>query len=88
MQRAIHRWGATVIEFHLDLDGKGEEFATGHCWLPEQIAAVIQDVGKGLQADGDGVKVPVPSELYDRDWRADPSDGLRPLLAIRQAYRV
>ena len=30
MHRAIHRWGVRVIEFHLDLDGKGEEFEAGH----------------------------------------------------------
>ncbi|MFZ4108556.1 MAG: N-acetylneuraminate synthase family protein, partial [Candidatus Planktophila sp.] len=44
IDRAVHRWGAKVIEFHLDLDGTGEEFAAGHCWLPEQIGAVIRDV--------------------------------------------
>lgn len=83
IHRAIHRWGASAIEFHLDLDGKGEEFAAGHCWLPDQIAAVIRDVKKGFEADGNGVKEPVPSELPDRKWRADPSDGLRPLKEIR-----
>src|SRR5258708_21906396 len=39
--RAIHRWGAPMIEYHLDLDGTGDEFATGHCWLPEQMREVI-----------------------------------------------
>lgn len=87
MHRAIHRWGAKVIEFHLDLDGKGEEFAAGHCWLPEQIGAVIRDVEKGFVADGNGIKEPVPSELPDRLWRADPSDGLRPLKEIRAAWK-
>jgi hypothetical protein len=24
------------IELHLDLDGTGEEYHTGHCWLPEE----------------------------------------------------
>jgi sialic acid synthase SpsE len=87
IHRAIHRWGASAIEFHLDLDGKGEEFAAGHCWLPDQIAAVIRDVKKGFEADGNGVKEPVPSELPDRKWRADPSDGLRPLKEIRGQCR-
>lgn len=86
IHRAIHRWNARVIEFHLDLDGKGEEFAAGHCWLPDQIAHVIEDVNKALGADGNGVKEPVPSELPDRDWRADPSDGLRPLKVIRGSW--
>jgi N-acetylneuraminate synthase len=85
--RAIHRWGAKVVEFHLDLDGKGEEFGAGHCWLPDQIAAVIRDVKRGFEADGNGVKEPVPSELPDRLWRADPTDGLRPLKEIREQWK-
>jgi N-acetylneuraminate synthase len=87
VQRAIHHWGAKVIEFHLDLDGKGEEYASGHCWLPHQIGAVISDVQKSLVADGTGVKEPVPSELSDRMWRADPTDGLRPLKEIRASFK-
>ena len=83
IHRAIHHWGVRVIEFHLDLDGTGEEFAVGHCWLPEQIEIVIKDVNKGFTADGSGIKEPVPSELADRLWRADPSDGLRPLKELR-----
>lgn len=83
IHRAIHRWGAKTIEFHLDLDGTGEEFAAGHCWLPKQIGAVISDVGKGFVADGNGIKEPVSSELPDRLWRTDPSDGLRPMKEIR-----
>ena len=80
-------WGAKVIEFHLDLDGKGEEYASGHCWLPDQIGAVIQDVNKAFLADGNGIKEPVPSELADRLWRADPSDGLRPLKELRAQWK-
>ncbi len=87
IQRAIHRWGARVIEFHLDLDGNGEEYATGHCWLPDQIGAVITDIGKGLVADGSGVKEPMQAELPDRLWRSDPSDGLRPLKSIRSTWQ-
>jgi len=86
IHRAIHRWGARVIEFHLDLDGKGEEYATGHCWLPDQISAVIRDVERALGADGNGIKEPSPSELPDREWRADPEDGLRPLKSIRKQW--
>jgi N-acetylneuraminate synthase len=88
IHRAISRWNAKVIEFHLDLDGQGEEFSAGHCWLPDQIGAVIKDVEKGLVADGNGVKEPVPSELPDRLWRADPSDGLRPLKHMRKDFNV
>lgn len=87
IHRAIDRWGAKVVEFHLDLDGKGEEFSAGHCWLPDQIGAVIRNVEKGLAADGNGVKEPVPSELPDRLWRADPTDGLRPLKELRAQWK-
>jgi len=83
IHRAIHRWGAQVIEFHIDLDGRGEEYAAGHCWLPDQIGNVINDIKKGICADGDGLKAPVASELHDRMWRADPVDGLRPLRDLR-----
>jgi N-acetylneuraminate synthase len=85
VSRAINRWGASVVEFHLDLEGEGDEFGSGHCWLPAQIDAVIRQVRAGMESDGDGAKAPVPSELPDRMWRADPSDGLRPLLATRAA---
>ncbi len=85
--RAVHRWGATIVEFHLDLDGEGEEYRSGHCWLPEQIRPVIETAQIGFVADGNGEKAPVRSEISDRDWRADPSDGLRPLLKTRDAWR-
>lgn len=85
--RAVHRWKASMVEFHLDLDGKGAEYGIGHCWLPEDIALVIASVRAGLSADGDGVKGPVPSEAPDREWRADPSDGLRPLKSLRDRER-
>jgi sialic acid synthase SpsE len=81
--RAVHRWGASMVEFHLDLEGAGEEFRTGHCWLPDQIGPVIECVRGGFRADGGGEKVPTATELFDRDWRADPSDGLRPVLKMR-----
>ena len=86
LQRAIHRWGAETIEFHLDLDGKGEEYATGHCWLPQQIKQVIDDVQTAFLSDGAGKKLPTPAELKDREWRADPADGLRPLKHIRKSW--
>ena len=82
--RAIHKWDAAVIEFHLDLDKKGEEFETGHCWLPDQIQKVIRNVKQGINSDGSGKKQPSLSEINDRKWRADPSDGLRPLKKVRK----
>jgi sialic acid synthase SpsE len=87
IERAVHRWNAAAVEFHLDLDGQGAEYAAGHCWLPEEIAPVIARIRESFVADGSGFKGPQPSELSDRDWRADPQDGMRPLKHIRLAYK-
>ncbi|HEX4272646.1 MAG TPA: N-acetylneuraminate synthase family protein [Rhizomicrobium sp.] len=86
IERAVHHWNATTIELHLDLDGTGEEYHTGHCWLPDEIAPVIARVRLGLTSDGNGFKEPVPAELPDREWRADPSDGLRPFKHVRKTW--
>lgn len=86
--RAVHRWGASIVEFHLDLEGEGAEFKTGHCWLPEQIKVVIQTVQAGYHADGNGQKEPAPSEITEREWRADPGDGRRPLLHLRSNFML
>jgi N-acetylneuraminate synthase len=87
IERAVHRWDARVVEFHLDLDGEGAEYAAGHCWLPEEIAPVIARIRESSVADGTGFKGPQPSELSDREWRADPADGMRPLREIRAAWK-
>ena len=86
IERAVHHWGATCVEFHLDLEGKGAEYAAGHCWLPGEIAPVIARIRESLVADGTGFKGPQPSELSDREWRADPSDGMRPLRHVRAVW--
>jgi N-acetylneuraminate synthase len=86
IERAVHRWGASAVEFHLDLDGKGAEYEAGHCWLPQEIAPVIARIREGERADGGGFKEPVAAELSDREWRADPSDGLRPLRHVRASW--
>jgi N-acetylneuraminate synthase len=46
---------------------------------------VIAALRTGFAAEGDGVVGPSRSELEERDWRADPSDGLRPMKAKRIA---
>ncbi len=83
IHRAVHRWGASFVELHIDIDGEGAEFSPGHCWLPETASRLIRDIRVGTEADGNGRKEPAPSEEFERGWRADPSDGLRPLLAER-----
>ena len=83
--RAVHRWQASLVEFHLDLEGRGEEFASGHCWLPDQIGAVISEINLGFTADGSSKKEPAAEEKIERSWRADPVDGLRPLQETRRS---
>jgi sialic acid synthase SpsE len=82
--RAAFRWSADILELHFDLDGTGAEAESGHCWLPEELAQLTTALKNGLEADGIGLKQPALSELHDREWRADPSDGLRPLLETRK----
>jgi len=87
IHRAIHKWGSTFIEFHLDIEGKGEEFSSGHCWLPSQMKELIHNINDSMISDGNGVKEPVNSELPDLPWRTDPSDGLRPFKSIRDQLK-
>lgn len=87
LARAIHRFGASMIEFHLDLDEQGAEYKTGHCWLPHEIKPVIDGLKRIQDADGSGEKAPTTAEIADRPWRADPSDGLRPTLEVRKTWQ-
>lgn len=83
---------ASPIEFHLDLDGMGQEYNIGHCWLPEQIRPVIETVNRAndlvdkspSEWYGDNYDL---SEQEERLWRADPGDGLRPLMEMRERLR-
>jgi sialic acid synthase SpsE len=81
--RSISKFEVEYIEFHLDLDGKGDEFKTGHCWLPNEIREVITTARSYEIMDGTGKICAMPSEEFDRQWRADPTDGKRPLLHVR-----
>lgn len=83
ISRAVHRWNARVLEMHVDIDGNGLESDSGHCWTFDAAAQVISEIGRGFECDGSGLKVPAPSEIEEAKWRADPSDGLRPLLETR-----
>ena len=93
VERAVGRWGARDVELHVDLDGAGHE-AGAHNWTPASLAALSArlaapagELPATAPADGDGAKVPMPVELPDVGWRADPADGLRPLRATRAALR-
>ncbi|HYM44921.1 MAG TPA: N-acetylneuraminate synthase family protein [Solirubrobacteraceae bacterium] len=93
VRRAVRHWGASDVELHVDLDGSGHE-AGEHNWTPDRLSALIaslEDPGRepesAVALDGNGVKRPMPIEAPDVAWRADPSDGLRPLLATRATLR-
>lgn len=83
------RIGTSMIEFHLDLDGQGNEYGIGHCWLPEQMEPVIKMVGEVWETGKwrDEPRDFSESEQQERLWRADPLDGLRPLKEVREGLR-
>jgi len=93
VERAVRRWDAAQVELHVDLpDAAGHE-AGAHNWTPADLAATIAacagpPLDDDAPADGDGRKRPMPAEAHDVPWRADPSDGLRPLLATRAELRA
>lgn len=80
---AVLKWNAEVIEMHLDLEGNGEEYGPGHCWLPEDSKVAINLCKSSNLYNGSGIKTPTVSEEEERLWRADPFDGLRPHKIIR-----
>lgn len=82
--RAIHYYNVSAVEMHIDLDEKGVEYGGGHCWLPEEIKLLVKLINDGLRADGEKKLSFSKNEKKERLWRADPRDGLRPLLKIRE----
>lgn len=84
IRSAIWRWGADPVELHFDLeDRKGIE--TEHSWTKYSVQMLrgwMHDFPSASldDFDGDGVKQPAQCELEERKWRADPSDGFRPML--------
>jgi len=85
--RAIHKYDISVIEVHVDSDRKGVEFGAGHCWLPQEIRTLKKFIDEGFASDGSDILEPVEKELGERDWRADPEDGLRPLQKLRHLFK-
>ena len=82
--KAIQKWKASYVEMHIDLDGKGFEYKSGHCWLPEDAKELINFVKKDKIVDGSGKKKPNIAEMHERKFRADKHDGLRPLKKYRK----
>ena len=84
--RAIHFYNISAIEMHIDLDENGVEYGSGHCWLPEDIKLLVKLINDGFMADGKRDLSYSKNEKKERLWRSDPSDGLRPLLEIRDNF--
>lgn len=82
--KAIEKWKAEYIEMHIDLDGKGFEYKSGHCWLPKDAKELINFVKKDKIIDGKGEKKPNLLEMNERKFRADSIDGLRPIKKYRK----
>ncbi len=83
VNRAIEKWNASYVELHLDLEGKGFEFKSGHCWLPNEAKDLINFTKKKKKIDGNSIKQPNKLEMKERKFRADPVDGLRPIKKYR-----
>lgn len=80
---AIFKYHAPLIEFHLDLDGLGDEYKIGHCWTVDKARAMIEMVRAGEAAIGNWGVFATDENTPERLWRSDPVDGLRPLQALR-----
>jgi len=81
---AALKYKAEIFELHIDKEGKGYEFSSGHCWLPREARLVIEGIRDAFSSDGNGEKKPLKSEISDRNWRADAEDGLRPIKSFRK----
>ncbi len=81
--RSVEKWKASYVEMHIDIDGRGREFSSGHCWLPDKAKDLIWSIKNKKIIDGKGKKSPNKSELFERTFRADPVDGLRPIRKFR-----
>ena len=85
--KSIYKYDVDIIEFHLDLDGKGPEYEGGHCWLPSEIISAIRHGKYNKKIDGNGKIHYQSSEFGERKWRSDPKDGLRPMISERKKYK-
>ena len=80
IRRAFYKWDCRVFEFHFDLDKKGLEYKSGHCWLPNKLENLIRSFDfDSHQYDGSGKIKPLNVEKKERMWRRD-KDGFRPIL--------
>ena len=52
--------------------------------MPHEIKEVINVVKKKKKISGKFTKIVSQSEIIEKNWRADPTDGLRPLKKYRK----
>ena len=83
---AIKYQKADIVELHFDLEGYGWEEKEGnhHCWLPKDLQKMINYIDNENLVIGSLKKNYSLSEKNERKFRADPSDGLRPLKKFRK----
>ena len=77
---------ADYVEMHFDLDGKGWEEKEGnhHCWLPKNISEIFDFIKREKTINGKFTKKYSLEEKKERNYRADPVDGLRPIKSYRK----
>ena len=83
INEAINKYNAKIIELHIDLDKKGYEYKFGHCWLPRDLSILFDFLKKKRKIRGHYGKKFSKQETLERNSRADPFDGLRPLKKMR-----
>ncbi len=69
-------------------EGEEKPAAADGTAVPGPDTTAARDAAKNRAIDGNGAKRPMPVELPDVPWRADPEDGLRPLRSLRAALPV
>ena len=84
VQEAIQKYNADIVELHIDLDKKGYEYNFGHCWLPKDLENLMNFTYNLEKLKGKYQKKYSFSEKDERNARADPADGLRPLKKLRK----
>ena len=73
------------IELHVDLDDKkGFEGNVGHCYKISEVKEIIDHLDTRKKILGDQKFKSLIKEKKEILWRADPIDGLRPLIAQRK----
>ena len=66
------------------LDQKGYEYKFGHCWLPRDLENLFSFMKYKSKLKGKYNKKYSLEEKVERNSRADPFDGLRPLIKLRK----